>query len=249
MGLCNWKIQLNTSHFITDIIWTYFHSSRPPKDLCNDTSTSITRPINIPSSLTGLQKLMVCSWVRDTCSKIWRQCDKGKRSCLSTVATAIFQKLSHSEQGNGAFLSLCFSASVNCLTDILYTATPPPAQPSRIGQIKQKRLTSSSSCRHFLRCWTWARPSPCCWAGFAAFSSSVTCPPRRRLASAGCGNELVVLIFPVNLWYSEAMVQVRALRNCLKHDRAADESPDFSGVRVFFDDRQFSPPEKRQKVI
>ena len=78
-------------------------------------------------------------------------------------------------------------------------------------QVKQKCLTSSSSRTHFLRYGTWALPSTTCCCGlFTAFSSSATCPPRSRLASGGCGKELAVLIFPVNLWYSEAMIQVQS---------------------------------------
>lgn len=79
-----------------------------------------------------------------------------------------------------------------------------------INNNKKNSLTSSSSRKHFLRVWPCALPSVSGWGGFAPFSSSKAWPPRRWLASGGCGNELFVLIFPVNLWYSEAIIGYRS---------------------------------------
>lgn len=86
--------------------------------------------------------------------------------------------------------------------------------------MNDKGLTSSSSLTHFLRycnC-TWGLPSMWGWGVLAALSSSTTCPPRRWLASGGCGNELVVFIFPLNLWYKEAiLVLIKQLKACQRH--------------------------------
>ena len=113
-------------------------------------------------------------------------------------------------------------------------------------------LTSSSSRAFFFRSRTCGRPSGTDWGVFPPFSSSATCPPKRWLASGGCGKELFVLIFPVNLWYSEAISPVHIKHYSMSKPENVSSVGTISYGFLRASERSYGgqpifPPEQRQE--